>query len=98
MRDSKLYVVTGGAGFIGHHLVKKIIELGQRVIIIDNFSTGQRERVHPEAKLIEADLRDVEALVPALSGVDGVFHLAALPRVQESIDKPRLTHENNING
>lgn len=92
------YLVTGGAGFIGSHLVATLIEAGHEVIIVDNFLTGKRENLHPQAKLFEADIRNLEAIKPAFVGVDGVFHTAALPRVQVSIQNPIETNEVNING
>lgn len=92
------YLVTGGAGFIGSHLVATLIEAGHEVRIIDNFLTGKRENLHPQAKLFEADIRNLEAIKPAFVGVDGVFHTAALPRVQVSIQNPIETNEVNING
>lgn len=92
------YLVTGGAGFIGSHLVATLIEAGHEVRIIDNFLTGKRENLHPQAKFFEADIRNLEAIKPAFVGVDGVFHTAALPRVQVSIQNPIETNEVNITG
>ena len=91
-------VVTGGAGFIGSHLVNFLIERDVVVIVIDNLVAGKRERVNPKAKLIVADIRDREALAPAFTGAEHVFHLAALPRVQYSIEHPVETHETNVTG
>ncbi len=95
---SKTYLVTGGAGFIGHHLVRKLIESGHKVKIIDNFSTGVRNRIHPQAELLEADISRLDKIKDFFQGVDGVFHVAALPRVQFSIEEPVVTHQTNING
>ncbi|HPV70773.1 MAG TPA: NAD-dependent epimerase/dehydratase family protein, partial [Candidatus Magasanikbacteria bacterium] len=92
------YLVTGGAGFIGSHLVATLIEAGHEVRIIDNFLTGKRENLHPQAQFFEADIRNLEAIKPAFVGVDGVFHTAALPRVQVSIQNPIETNEVNITG
>lgn len=92
------YLITGGAGFIGSHLVATLIEAGHEVRIIDNFLTGKRENLHPQAQFFEADIRNLEAIKPAFVGVDGVFHTAALPRVQVSIQNPIETNEVNITG
>lgn len=91
-------VVTGGAGFIGSHLVDAFAREGRRVVVVDNLSTGKRENVHPKAELVVADVRDVRALAEAFHGADTVYHLAAMPRVQLSIEQPILTGEVNING
>ncbi len=92
------YLVTGGAGFIGSHLVKGLINRGNSVKILDNLSTGKKENLHPGAKFINADIRNLEEIKPFFKNVDGVFHLAALPRVQVSIQNPVETNEVNIKG
>lgn len=92
------YVVTGGAGFIGSHITQQLLAKGHAVRIIDNFLTGKRENVQPGAQLLEADIRDLEAIRPAFEGADGVFHTAALARVQYSIEHPQETNDVNING
>lgn len=92
------YLVTGGAGFIGSHLVDTLIKDGHQVRVIDNFLTGKRENLNPQAELIEADIRDLEKIKPAFQGMDGVFHVAAWPRVQISIENPLETNDINING
>lgn len=92
------YLVTGGAGFIGSNLTDELIRQGHYVRIIDNFSTGRRENVNPGAELIVADISKYEEIEPHFMGIDGVFHLAALPRVQVSIEDPVGTHNVNING
>jgi nucleoside-diphosphate-sugar epimerase len=91
-------LVTGGAGFIGSHLVDALIGRGDEVIVLDNLSTGIKDNINPKAKLVEADIRDLAAIKPAFVGIDYVFHCAALPRVQASIDDPWPAHDNNING
>ena len=91
-------IVTGGAGFIGSHLVDALIEEGHEVLIIDNLSTGKRENINSRAKFFEADLRDFEKIRPLFEGVDFVFHQAALPRVPLSIEKPKETNDINVGG
>jgi nucleoside-diphosphate-sugar epimerase len=96
---ARLVVVTGGAGFIGSHLTDALVDCGFRVRVVDNFATGHRERVNPRAELIEADIREADALAPAFTGeVDCVFHTAALPRIPLSIAKPVETHMANVVG
>lgn len=94
----KTYLVTGGAGFIGSHLVPALLAAGHKVRVLDNFSTGKREHIPKGAELFEADIRKLDAIRPAFEGVDGVFHMGALPRVQLSIDNPVETHEVNVTG
>lgn len=92
------YLVTGGAGFIGSHLVDALINQGHQVRVIDNFLTGKRENLNPQAELIEEDIRHLEKIKPAFIGMDGVFHVAAWPRVQVSIENPLETNDINVNG
>ena len=92
------YIVTGGAGFIGSNLVDLLIEENHEVIVIDNFSSGKKENCNEKAKYFELDISDYsnfEDLKSILQGADGIFHLAALPRVQESIDNPLHFEKNN---
>jgi len=92
------YVVTGGAGFIGSNLVDLLIEENHEVIVIDNFSSGKKENCNEKAQYFELDISDhsnFEELKRILLGSAGVFHLAALPRVQESIDNPLHFEKNN---
>jgi UDP-glucose 4-epimerase len=91
-------LVTGGAGFIGSNLVDELVRLNCEVIIIDNLLTGKKENINPAAKFYELDIRDLEKIKPHFAGVDYVFHLAAMPRVQQSIDDPVLTNDINLNG
>src|SRR5258708_19304882 len=88
-------LVTGGAGFIGSHLVDALIRNGLRVRILDNLSTGTRRNLNPDAELIEADLRDLDSIRPAFRDIDTVFHAAALARVPLSIERPIETHTLN---
>lgn len=90
-------LVTGAAGFIGSNLVDALIERGDEVIILDNLSTGKRENINPQAKFVEVDLRDLEKIKPYFSGIDYVFHCAALARVQPSIEDPVRYNDHNVN-
>src|SRR5271167_473378 len=96
--QARLVLVTGGAGFIGSHLVDALAGAGLRVRVIDNFATGRREYVNRAAELIEGDIRDASLIGDAFDGVDTVFHVAALPRIPLSIAKPVETHMTNVVG
>ncbi|MCR4276438.1 MAG: NAD-dependent epimerase/dehydratase family protein [Candidatus Parcubacteria bacterium] len=98
MTTKKRAVVTGGAGFIGSHLVGALLEKGYAVSVVDSLVAGKRELVPAAATLHVVDVRDAEALVPLLRGADVVFHLAALPRVEYSIQHPAETHGVNVTG
>ena len=91
-------LVTGGAGFIGSHLVDKLIEQGHEVVVIDNLSTGEKENLNPKAKFRKVDIRNLKKIKPAFKGVDHVFHLAAQARVPLSVKDPIETHTNNALG
>ena len=90
-------LVTGGAGFIGSHIVDRLINDGHEVIVVDNLSTGKEENINPKAKFYHMDIRNLFER-DMIKGVDIVFHLACLARVQPSIDNPLSYHEANING
>lgn len=97
----KVYLVTGGAGFIGSNITEELLKRGERVRIVDNFITGKKENLSSfldEIELIEGDIRDFEVCQQAVDGVDFVLHQAALPSVPRSIEDPVLTGEINING
>ena len=93
-------IVTGGAGFIGSHLVDKLIEQGVEVTILDNLSTGKKQNINPKAEFIDCDIfKDTYGdLIFLLNGADTVFHLAAKTTVQESIEKPSLYNDINVVG
>lgn len=91
-------LVTGGAGFIGSHLVDRLIEEGRKVIVIDNLSTGKKENLNPEADFYQLDICDFEKIRPLFQDIDYVFHLAAIPRVPISVKDPVNTSKNNILG
>lgn len=92
------YLVTGGAGFIGSHLAEALLRDGHSVRVLDNFSTGKRERVPDGAEFILADFTNLEEIRPHFAGVDGVFHVGALPRIPFSIDHPIESARANIFG
>ena len=92
------YIVTGGAGFIGSNLVDLLIDEGHEIDVIDNFSSGKKENCNEKAIYHNIDISDqsnYDELKKILTKSDGVFHLAALPRVQESIDNPLHFEKNN---
>lgn len=93
-----LYLVTGGAGFVGSHLSEALLAEGHEVRILDNLSTGKRENIPVGAAFFEADFCDLEAIRSVFEGVDGVFHVGALPRVPLSIAQPVETAKTNIMG
>jgi len=95
------YLVTGGGGFIGSNIVGELLQRGEEVRILDNFSTGRRENIAEfsgKIEVIEGDVRDLKTVEEAVNGVDFVFHQAALPSVQRSILNPLTTNEVNITG
>jgi UDP-glucose 4-epimerase len=96
--SSKPFLVTGGAGFIGSHIAEALLARGDRVRVLDNLSTGKKENVSAGAELVAADVTQLDSIRSVFDGIDGVFHCAALPRVQVSIENPRETHEANITG
>jgi len=97
------YLVTGGAGFIGSNITKKILEQGDFVRVADNFSTGRRENIkeflnNPNFELLEGDLTNPEVAAKAVKGMDFVLHQAAIPSVQRSVEDPLTSNNANING
>jgi nucleoside-diphosphate-sugar epimerase len=95
------YLVTGGAGFIGSHLVEELLRRGQKVRVLDNFSTGKRENLHglmDQIELIEGDIRSYHIVREAVQGIDFVLHQGALPSVPRSINDPITTNEVNVGG
>ncbi len=93
-------VVTGGAGFIGSNLAEELLKKHE-VTVIDNLSTGRIENLHTildKISFIEGSITDLDLLKEAFSGVDCVFHLAAIPSVQRSVDNPIATNEANVEG
>lgn len=93
--ECQTILVTGGAGFIGSHIADAVVD-DNHVRVLDDLSTGSRTNVPQDADLIEADIRDREALETAMDGVDVVFHEAAMVSVPQSVESPRECHD--ING
>lgn len=94
-------LVTGGAGFIGSHLVNWLARHGHKVRVIDNLSSGKAERLahlQPDVELIVADIRDTERLAEATAGVEVVFHLAAMVSVVQSLEEPLEAQDINATG
>ncbi|WP_224338502.1 NAD-dependent epimerase/dehydratase family protein [Haloprofundus halobius] len=87
-------LVTGGAGFIGSHLVDALIEAND-VRIVDDFSSGRRENLRDDVTVFEGDIRDDDLLERAVSGVDLIYHTAALVSVSASVEDPLLSHSTN---
>jgi len=95
------YLVTGGAGFIGSHIVRTLLEQGQEVKVLDNFSTGKRENIadfEKKIELIEGDLLDASKVTEAVRGVDIIFHEAAFVSVPQSMDEPQNCLDVNVTG
>ncbi|MDP2741770.1 MAG: GDP-mannose 4,6-dehydratase, partial [bacterium] len=96
---SKKIIVTGGAGFIGSNLVNDLINIGNKVVVIDNLSSGRKENIHPKAKFYKADVRDKEIYdIFKKENPKVVFHLAAQPLVDEAYKNPFSAIETNVMG
>jgi UDP-glucose 4-epimerase len=96
-----VYLVTGGAGFIGSHLVEELVKRGEQVRVLDNFSTGKRENLTPfldRIELVEGDIRSYHIVREVVKGVDYVLHQGALPSVPRSVNDPITTNEVNVGG
>ncbi len=91
-------LVTGGAGYIGGHLVKELLKTGYEVVVLDNLSTGRKDNVDPKAVFIEGDLADENLLKDVFAGnnFEAVFHMAASLEVEESVKEPLKYLENNV--
>jgi nucleoside-diphosphate-sugar epimerase len=95
------YLVTGGAGFIGSHIVEELLKKGETVRVIDNYITGKKENIEPflgKIELLEEDIRDYGICERAVEGVSFVLHQAALPSVPRSIEDPISTNAINVEG
>ena len=99
----KKYLITGGAGFIGSNIVKKLLERGESVRAVDNLSTGRKENIkefigNPNFEFIEGDLTNLDDAHKAVKGIDFVLHEAAVPSVPRSIEDPIKSNNSNITG
>ncbi|MEM2102117.1 MAG: SDR family oxidoreductase [Candidatus Bathyarchaeia archaeon] len=102
MKFSRI-LITGGAGFIGSHLVDRLMERGFSVVVLDDFNSGKMENVHNHLRrsgfrLVKGDIRNKKAVQTAIEEVDAVIHLAALIDVEKSLREPYETHDVNVNG
>jgi UDP-glucose 4-epimerase len=98
---SRVSLVTGGAGFIGSQIVRRLLELGDAVRLLDNFSSGNRENLRGfenDVEIVEGDLRSYERVHAAVRGVECVFHQGALPSVPRSVQDPLTTNAVNVEG
>ncbi len=93
-------LVLGGAGYIGSHTVRQLIDAGRDVVVVDNLETGFRAAVHPKARFYQADIRDKASLEPVFEReqIEGVIHFAANSQVGESMVKPLKYYDNNLCG
>jgi len=103
MNNTKRVIITGGAGFIGSHLVERLLADGHTVIVLDNFVTGRVENLanlkqNPRLRIIQADVAEVDSIRPFFEGIDWVFHLAALADIVPSIQHPLKYHRANVDG
>lgn len=97
----KKFIVTGGAGFIGSHLVNRLIDDGHKVLVIDNFSNSEPSKVNSKAHICTADISNVSykyKIIGQMVDCDGIFHLAALTNLQESIEDPIIYNKYNVDG
>jgi nucleoside-diphosphate-sugar epimerase len=93
-----LYVVTGGAGFIGSHLTETLLARGERVRVVDSLITGHERNVQPGAEFVKGDLADLDFAHASIAGADYVLHQAAIPSVPKSVKDPISSNRANIDG
>ncbi len=96
-------LVTGGAGFIGSHMVERLLNDGHHVTVLDNFSTGRLQNLEhlkssPHLEIHEVDIADLETITPLFKGIDWVFHMAALADIVPSIQNPLAYYHSNVTG
>jgi len=96
-------LVTGGAGFIGSNLTEALLQRGHFVRVLDDFSTGKRENLifnkeYPSPEIVKGDIRDLHTCQKAIKGMEYIFHQAALPSVQRSVEDPKTSNEVNTGG
>ncbi|MFH1387069.1 MAG: SDR family oxidoreductase [bacterium] len=95
------YLITGGAGFIGSNIVEELVNQGQKVKVLDDFSTGKKENLKQFSsaiEIIEGDIRNVNIVTQAMKGIDYVLHQAALASIPRSIKEPLRCNDVNVNG
>ena len=92
------FLVTGGVGFIGTNLVKRLLKDGHEIVSLDNYSTGLKENELDGCKYYNVDICDYKSFDQYIGDVDLVFHLAALPRIQPSFKNPLTTFKTNVEG
>ena len=93
------YLITGGAGFIGSHIARALLEQGADVRVLDNFSSGKRENLTGlDVEILEGDLRDASTVTRGVQGVEVIFHEAAFVSVPESMEKPQECLDVNVTG
>ena len=93
------YLITGGAGFIGSHIARALLEQGADVRVLDNFSSGKRENLKGlDVEILEGDLRNASIVIRAVQGVEVIFHEAAFVSVPESMEKPQECLDVNVTG
>lgn len=95
------YLVTGGAGFIGSHLTRELVQQGHETVVLDNLSTGRKENIADllgDIRFVEGSITDLDTVLDCCAGVDCIFHQAALPSVPRSVKDPLTSDEHNIGG
>src|SRR5579863_6033489 len=92
------YLVTGGCGFIGSHLVDALESAGHTITVIDDLSTGKRQNLPADTEVLVESICNPAAVSAAMDGVEGVFHLAAIASVERSREEWSATHETNLTG
>jgi nucleoside-diphosphate-sugar epimerase len=99
-KECLMYLVTGGAGFIGCNIVRWLVEMGEKVRVLDNFSTGKKENLAgvDRVDIVEGSLIDLETVKRALAGIEYVLHQGAIPSVPRSVADPLLSSEANVKG
>ena len=91
-------VVTGGCGFIGSHLVERLVQIGHQVVVLDDMSAGDATGMNPATELIVGSVTDFDTVLTATRSVDWIFHTAAWPRIERSVADPVGTHHVNVTG
>lgn len=91
-------LVTGGAGFIGSHVTRQLLDAGYKVVVLDNLSTGYKDQVDSRANLVTGNIKDSKKVLAALNGIDAVIHMAGLIVVPESVKDPIKYCDNNVIG